>query len=434
MSAGQKLWARAKRVIPGGSMLLSKRSEMFLPEKWPAYFSHAKGCRVRDLDGREYVDMCLMGIGTNILGYGREEVDSAVRQVIDTGNMSTLNGPEEVHLAERLVGMHSWAEMARFARSGGEANTIAIRIARAHSGRDGVAFCGYHGWHDWYLAANLGDNEQLAGHLLRGLAPRGVPRALAGSVTPFAYNDFDGLGRAVRQPGVGVIKMEVSRSMTPAPGFLERARELADELDCVLVFDECTSGFRQSFGGLHLLHGVEPDVAVFGKTLGNGYAVTAVIGRAAVMQAAQDSFISSTFWTERIGAAAALAALDVMEREESWDVVTAVGTEVVDRWQKLADLHGLPIATSGLPALATYSFELVDAIKYKTLISQEMLKSGFLASTALYACVEHSADVVDDYFEALTPVFTLIAECEAGRSIDDLLEGPPCHMGFSRLN
>lgn len=434
LGSGQKLWKRAKRVIPGGNMLLSKRAEMFLPDHWPAYFSKAKGCRVWDLDGREYVDMSMMGIGTNTLGYGNPEVDSAVRATVDAGNMTTLNCPEEVLLAERLVELHPWANMVRFARSGGEANAIAIRIARAASGRDNVAICGYHGWHDWYLAANLGDEENLAGHLLPGLEPNGVPQHLRGSVLPFHYNNFSELEALVQNCNIGVIKMEVSRNAEPAQGFLENVRQLADQHRIVLIFDECTSGFRQTFGGLHKLYGVEPDMAVFGKALGNGYAITAVIGKRAVMEAAQTTFISSTFWTERIGPSAALKTLEVMERMKSWDRITTTGRRVGERWLQLAGKCGLPIDLNGLPALIGFSFPLPDMLKYKTLITQEMLKAGFLAGTAFYACTEHDEATIDAYFAALEPVFHLIKECAAGRSVDELLEGPVCHAGFKRLN
>ncbi|MFN5817049.1 MAG: aminotransferase class III-fold pyridoxal phosphate-dependent enzyme, partial [Pseudanabaena sp.] len=229
LGTGQKLWKRAKRIIPGGNMLLSKRAEMFLPEKWPAYFSKAKGCHVWDLDGRKYVDMSIMGIGTNILGYGHPEVDEAVRKTIDAGNMSTLNCPEEVYLAERLVELHPWADMVRFARTGGEANAIAIRIARAASGRSKVAVCGYHGWHDWYLAANLGDESNLAGHLLPGLEPNGVPASLRDTIYPFNYNRFDELEALVQTHDIGVIKMEVCRSEKPQNNFLEKIRKLASD-------------------------------------------------------------------------------------------------------------------------------------------------------------------------------------------------------------
>jgi glutamate-1-semialdehyde 2,1-aminomutase len=434
LGTGQKLWKRAKRIIPGGNMLLSKRAEMFLPEQWPAYFSKAKGCRVWDLDGRELIDMSLMGIGTNSLGYGQPEVDEAVRKTIAAGNMSTLNCPEEVYLAERLVELHPWADMVRLARSGGEANAIAVRIARAASGRDKVAICGYHGWHDWYLAANLGDEQNLAGHLLPGLEAKGVPQNLRGSVLPFRYNDFAELEQLTRDHDVGVIKMEVSRNMGPEKGFLEKVRALANQKGIVLIFDECTSGFRQTFGGLHKMYGVEPDVALFGKALGNGYAITAIVGKRSIMEAAQGTFISSTFWTERIGPTAALKTLEVMEREKSWERITDTGCRIGERWQALAGKHGLQIQLSGLPALIGFSFAGPDNLKYKTLITQEMLKKGFLATNSVYVCTEHTPAVVDQYFESLDPIFGLIKECESGKSVDDLLDGPVCHAGFKRLN
>lgn len=434
MGKGQKLWQRAKQVIPGGNMLLSKRAEMFLPDQWPAYFSKARGCEVWDLDGNKYIDMSIMGIGTNTLGYGHPEVDEAVRQTIDAGNMSTFNCPEEVYLAEKLVELHPWADMVRFARTGGEANSIAIRIARAASGKDKVAFCGYHGWHDWYLAANLGDKKTLAGHLLPGLEPKGVPESLRETIYPFNYNDYDALEALVNTHDIGVIKMEVSRNRGPEPGFLEKVRALATERNIVLVFDECTSGFRQSFGGLHLNYGVEPDIAIFGKALGNGYAVTATIGRREIMESAQVSFISSTFWTERIGSSAALKTLEVMQREESWKSITETGGQVAQRWQALADDRGLKLSTNGLPAISSFGFEGPHALEYKTLITQEMLKKGYLASNVFFASTQHTADVIDRYFDALGPVFDLIRQCEDGLNVNDLLEGPVCHAGFKRLN
>jgi glutamate-1-semialdehyde 2,1-aminomutase len=434
LGTGQKLWKRAKNVIPGGNMLLSKRAEMFLPNQWPSYFSKAKDCRVWDLDGREFIDMSIMGIGTNTLGYGHPEVDDAVRAVIDKGNMSTLNCPEEVQLAERLVQLHPWAAMARFARSGGEANAIAVRIARAASGRDKVAVCGYHGWHDWYLSANLADDKNLDGHLLPGLEPNGVPRNLKGTVFPFAYNRFDEFENIVRDHEIGVIKMEVSRNKGPEGGFLQKVRELATQKGIVLIFDECTSGFRQTFGGLHKLHGVEPDMAMFGKALGNGYAITATIGRRAVMEAAQSTFISSTFWTERIGPAAALKTLQIMERERSWEKITQTGETIRSGWSALAEKYRLEIEHFGLPALAGFSFKSPKRLEYKTLITQEMLKKGYLASNAIYACTSHQSEIVSSYFDALDPVFAMIADCENGANVEDFLEGPVCHAGFARLN
>lgn len=431
---GQKLWKRAKQIIPGGNMLLSKRAEMFLPEQWPAYFSRAKGCTVWDLDDKAYTDVSIMGIGTNTLGYGHPEIDAAVAKVVVDGNMSTFNCPEEVYLAEKLIELHPWADMARFARTGGEANAIAIRIARAASGRDKVAFCGYHGWHDWYLAANLGDEKTLGGHLLPGLEPNGVPKDLSGSILPFNYNRFDELQALVRDHDIGVIKMEVSRNTGPEDNFLENVRQLATEKGIVLIFDECTSGFRETFGGLHKKYGVEPDLAVFGKALGNGYAITGVIGRREVMEAAQTTFISSTFWTERIGPAAAVKTLEVMERERSWETITAIGHNIRARWQSLADRHGVGITHWGLPALCGFTVKFDNALAYKTLITQEMLGKGYLAGNSVYVCTEHTAAILDGFFHALDPVFGLIRECEDGRDVMSLLKGPVSHAGFKRIN
>jgi glutamate-1-semialdehyde 2,1-aminomutase len=434
MGTGQKLWKRAKRIIPGGNMLLSKRAEMFLPEQWPAYFSKAKGCKVWDLDGNEYIDTSIMGIGTNILGYGHPEVDAAVLATVQAGNMSTFNCPEEVYLAEKLVELHPWADMVRLARSGGEANAIAIRIARAASGKDKVAVCGYHGWHDWYLSANLGDDESLAGHLLPGLEPRGVPQNLRGTVLPFNYNNFAELKSLVESHDIGVIKMEVVRNNEPEDGFLQKVRKLATDHGIVLIFDECTSGFRETFGGLHKKYGVEPDMAMFGKALGNGYAITAAIGRREIMEAAQSTFISSTFWTERIGPTAALKTMEVMERLRSWEAITAAGREVRRSWQTLADKYELPIDHWGSPALTGFTFRSPNALAYKTLITQEMLEKGYLAGNSIYLCIDHTPEILRDFFEALDPVFALVKACEEGRDVMTLLKGPVCHGGFKRLN
>ncbi|TGL99213.1 aminotransferase class III-fold pyridoxal phosphate-dependent enzyme [Leptospira jelokensis] len=434
MGKGQKLWKRAKQIIPGGNMLLSKRSEMFLPDHWPSYFSKAKGCKVWDLDGRELIDMSIMGIGTNTLGYGHPEIDEAVSKTIQNGNMSTLNCPEEVYLAEKLIELHPWAEMVRFARSGGEANAIAIRIARAASGRDKVAICGYHGWHDWYLSANLTEDDGLSGHLLPGLSPNGVPNNLRGTVFPFNYNQIEELEKLVTEHQIGVIKMEVSRNKGPEDGFLQKVREIATKNHIVLIFDECTSGFRQTFGGLHKLYGVEPDMAMFGKAMGNGYAITATIGRRSVMEAAQSTFISSTFWTERIGPTAGLKTIEVMEKLKSWDIITRVGESIKESWVKLAQKYNLTLSTWGLPALAGFTIESKDSLAYKTYITQEMLKLGYLASNSVYVCIDHTPEIVSGYFDRLEPIFSTISECESGRDIFTLLEGPVCHSGFKRLN
>ncbi len=433
MGKGQKLWKRAKGIIPGGNMLLSKRSEMFLPDQWPSYFIKSSGCNVWDLDNNKFIDMSIMGIGTNILGYGHPLVDEAVKKTVSNGNMSTLNCPEEVYLAEKLVELHPWADMVKYARSGGEANAIAIRIARAASGRDNVAVCGYHGWHDWYLSVNLGSSDNLQDHLLPGLDPNGVPQSLENTVFPFKYNDFEELKNLVNSKDIGVIKMEVSRGTEPKNDFLKKVRKLADANNIVLIFDECTSGFRETFGGLHKKYNVEPDMAMFGKALGNGYAITATIGKKEIMEAAQTTFISSTFWTERIGPSAAIATLRVMEEIKSWEIITKTGISIKEGWQALADSHNVNIEQYGIPALAGFTIKSENALIYKTLITQEMLKNGYLASNTVYACTEHTPKILDNFFNTLDPIMKLISDCENGKDVSELLDGPICHDGFKRL-
>ncbi len=435
ISTGQKLWGRATRVIPGGNMLLSKRPDMFLPNKWPTYFSKAKGCKIWDLDGKDYIDTSIMGIGTNILGYGNKAVDNAVKEAIDKSNMSTFNCPEEVLLAEKLISIHNWADMARFARSGGEANAIAIRIARAASGKEKIAICGYHGWHDWYLATNLGNNSALKEHLLPGLDPAGVPPQLQGTVFPFCYNNFAELKSIVDQNDIGAIKMEVERNTPPEKNFLKKVRELCDEKGIILIFDECTSGFRETYGGLHKKYNVEPDMAMFGKAIGNGFALTAIIGKEEIMQSCQNTFISSTFWTERIGFVAALKTLEVMESINSWDIISAQGNKIKEGWKKISNKYSINLDIFGLDALPTFAFKHEDNLKFKTLITQEMLKKGFLAGNSCYVCIEHNDEIIDAYLSNLDEIFNVISKCiDNPQLIDEKLETEVCTSGFKRLN
>ncbi len=434
IKTGQKIWKRAKKVIAGGNMLLSKRPDMFLPNFWPSYFSKAKGINVWDMDNQKYKDMSIMGVGTNILGYGNKDVDKAVREIIKQGNMSTLNCYEEVLLAEKLIHIHPWASMVRFARTGGEANSIAVRIARAAKKRDKIAICGYHGWHDWYLATNLQNGDSLKDHLLPGLSTKGIPQSLQGSVIPFQYNDIKSLKEIIYNNELAAIKMEVERSTPPKEGFLEEIREICDEKKIILIFDECTSGFRETNGGLHKKYSIEPDICILGKALGNGYAITAVIGKEEIMQFAQDTFISSTFWTERIGPTAALKTLETMENLQSWEIITRKGINLRKSWKELAKKNNLHIQINGIASLSSFNIKSKYSQEYKTFITQEMLKEGFLASNICYLSTEHDDKTIKKYLVVLGNIFRKIAECEDGKSILKLLDGPACSKGFKRLN
>ncbi len=435
MSKTQKLWRRAKQIIPGGNMLLSKRPELFLPNKWPAYFIKSKDCYVWDLDFKKYLDISLMGVGTNTLGYAHKGVDSAVKKVLKNGNLTTLNCPEEVLLSEKLLELHPWADKVRLFRTGGEASAAAVRIARAATGRSKVAFCGYHGWHDWYLSANIKDKNNLGSHLMTGLEPNGVPKELKNTSIPFEYNNFEQIKKIANLNQLAAIKMEVQRNYPPKNNFLKKIRKLCNEKGIVLIFDECTSGFRQNFGGLHKLYNVKPDIAWFGKALGNGYAITAIIGKNEIMEAAQTSFISSTFWTERIGPTAALQTLEEMEKIKSWELITNTGNQIRKNWEDLAKRNNIKIQIAGLPALSSFTILSNDWIKYKTYITQEMLKTNILASNAIFVCTKHNKKILDTYFNRLDEIFRKISKFEnKDLNIDSELNSELCQIGFKRLN
>ena len=379
--------------------------------------------------------MSLMGVGTNILGYANKEVDEAVKKNIINGNMSTLNCYEEVLLAEKLIDMHPWANKVKFARTGGEANSLAIRIARAAVGKDKVAFCGYHGWHDWYLSANLIQKGSLDSHLIPGLDPFGVPKKLKNTSFGFKYGDINELKKITNNHKIGVIKMEVQRTTMPNIKFLKQVRDLATKRNIVLIFDECTSGFRQSFGGLHKSINVIPDMAIFGKALGNGYAITAVLGKNEVMEKAKKSFMSSTFWTERIGPTAALKTLEIMERDSSWLRITNLGNKLISIWKKISNRHNVKIQINGLPALAKFSFLGQKSLEYKTYLTQEMLKKGFLAANGVYMSTAHNEKILKKYENLLDEIFHMISKCQKGNEeIEKILLSPVSRIPFSRLN
>lgn len=437
-SKGQALYKDAKRLIPGATQLFGKRQELYLPDRWPAYYSSAKGCRITDLDLNEYYDFTMCGIGTSVLGYADPDVEEAVIKAIRSGNMTTLNCPEEVALAELLCELHPWANQVRYARTGGEVMTLAIRIARAATGRDSIAFCGYHGWHDWYLAVNLNTDEEdpLKGHLLAGLEPAGVPKGLAKTAYPFSYNKIEELKAIAAQKGnqIAAIVMEPVRNDGPAEGFLQEVRKIADQIGAVLIFDEITSGWRMDTCGMHQIYGVAPDLATFAKTMSNGIPMAAVIGRGNVMDYAQRTFISSAYWTERSGPSAALATLNKHRRIQAGKTLTAIGQSVQDGWKKAAEENGLTIAVQGLPPISNFVFKHDDALVLQTLYTQEMLRRGFLANDRFYPTVAHDSQAVALYLEAVSETFQLIAKGIANGSPAALLEGPVKQSGFQRLN
>ena len=426
----------AKKRIPGMTQLLSKRPDMFSLGVWPGYYSKAKGAEIWDLDGNRYIDMSIGGIGANILGYADPDVDEAVCRVIAQGSSSSLNCPEEIELANCLCELHPWADMVRYTRSGGEAMTVSVRIARAYTGRDKIAFCGYHGWHDWYLSANLGTENALGEHLISGLDPTGVPSGLIDTAFPFRYNHLDELQKIVTDHGkaLSAIVMEPLRNFEPEPGFIEGVRTLADETGAVLIFDEISAGFRFNTGGAHLFFcSIPPDIAVFSKALGNGYPISAIIGTSEVMQAAQSTFISSTSWTERIGPTAALATIHKHQTMDVGKHLVQLGERVQSGWNKLGAKYGLPIDVGGMKPMGHFSFAHEKAQEMKSYFIQLMLEHGFLSSNAYYAMYAHKDEHVDRYLHAVDLVFAELSRAIHQDDISEKLKGKPAAIGFRRI-
>jgi glutamate-1-semialdehyde 2,1-aminomutase len=426
---------RGKKRIPGMTQLLSKRPDVFSLGVWPGYYSKAKGAEVWDLDGNKYVDMSIGGIGANVLGYADPDVDGAVVRAITDGSSSSLNCAEEVELADLLCEIHPWADMARYARTGGEAMAVAVRIARAHTGRDVIAFCGYHGWHDWYLAANVGTENALGEHLIPGLAPTGVPKSLKGTALPFRYNQLDELKAIVakHKNELAAIVMEPIRNDDPVPGFLDGVRALANEAGAVLVIDEISAGFRLNSGGAHLKLGLTPDVAVFSKALGNGYPIAAVIGKGAVMDTVQKTFISSTNWTERVGPTAAIATIRKHRAQDASKHLIELGKRVQAGWTNAGQKAGLKVHAGGIYPMSHFEIEGGDSAVLNALFVQLMLERGFLASTSFYSMLAHTSEQVSLYLAAVAEAFKEIAAAQAAGDAAKRLKGKPAVSGFKRL-
>ena len=435
MNSGNKLYQRAKQIIPGAVQLLSKRAELLCPGQWPAYFSKAKGIDVWDLDNQRFKDMLFI-VGTNVLGYCDRDVNRAVIDAIRKGNMTSLNSPEEVELAEKLLSLHPWAGGVRFAKGGNEAMQIAVRIARAYTGRDAIAVGGYFGHGDFYLAVNLLDSTGLDEHLLPGLLPAGVPQGLRGTAIPFRYNDIESLEKIAKIHKFGAILIEPIRHHNPNPGFLKRVQEIAKETGAVLIVDEITTGFRKTIGGVHTSLGLQPDVVCYSKAISNGYPLSVVIGRQEIMDVCQDkTFLSSTSWSDRLGFVAGLATIDKLQRKNVPAHLCKIGKKVAKGWKKCAEKHNLAVNVhADFEPIPCFEFGGEQNLALNTLFVQEMLARGYLsAPKGCYVSYAHKSKDVDDYLVAVDEVFGIISEAIREGTVMKKLKGPVAHDGFRRL-
>ncbi|MBN1942533.1 MAG: aminotransferase class III-fold pyridoxal phosphate-dependent enzyme [Phycisphaerae bacterium] len=437
VSSSNALYAKAQEIIPAATMLLSKRPELFAPGTWPTYYKRAWGSKIEDVDGNVYTDF-VGDVGATMLGRADPDVNAAVHAAVDQGNICTQNYPGEIELAELLVGIIPCAEQVRFARGGGEADMVAIRIARGHTRKDLVAFCGYHGWHDWYLAANLADDSTLDGHLLPGLRPLGVPRQLSGTTLPFEFNHLQSLKELLEsQPGkFAAIIMEATRHHPPEKGFLEGVRELANEHNAVLIFDEVVTGFRMSLGGAQEYFGVTPDMATFAKTMSNGYPMAAIVGKKDIMQIVDEQFISSTYWTDAIGTAAALATIKKIRRIGAIDYVWELGKLLVDGLNEAIAKSGIPAQVQGWPPLTILAFQEEDpdvVAAMKTLFVRRQLSRGFLASSMHYIMASHTRNDVEKYLSAVEKTMAEIKRSLDNHTLMEDIEFRPSRPLFKRL-
>jgi glutamate-1-semialdehyde 2,1-aminomutase len=376
-----------------------------------------------------------MGIGTAILGYSNPEVNAAVVEAINDGINTTLNAPEEVYLAEKLLELNPFAGGVRFTRTGGEAMAVAVRIARAFSGKDNVAFSGYHGWSDWYLATNLSGDNNLSDHLLPGLTPKGVPKGLQGTAIPFRYNDVAHLEEIAKNQDFGVIVIEGARYDFPTSEFIEAVQRIAKQKQAVIVVDEITSGWRMTDGGVYKLNGLETDIVVYGKAMGNGFAISAVVGKREVMDQAQETFISSTFWTERVGFTAALKTVEILTQNRVWEHLITIGNQIGEGWRSLAEKHALDLDITDYKPLITFKLKYgPDNAALYTLFIQEMLKKGYLATNSIYVSYAHNPDIVEKYLSDVDSVFGYLAEAIDKNSILSKLETSIKEESFKRLN
>ncbi len=432
-----ELYDRALQLIPGGTHLYGKRSRLHAPAVWPAYVDRAEGGHFWDVDGNEFIDYNL-GAGPVMLGHAFPPVIEAVRRQLPKGQLYATSSPLELELAELVTNLVPCAEMVRFARTGGEACAVAIRIARASSRRDKVLFCGYHGWHDWYISANLAGTDTLNGHLLPDIDPLGVPQALRGSAIPFQYNNPDSLEAALQanRDQVACIIIEPARTFQPEHDFLEQVRALADRYGVVLIFDETVTGFRYSLGGAQAYFGVLPDMAVFGKAMGNGFPLTCVAGRRRVMSACADSFISSCFWGETTSLAAGIASLSFIRDYPVIESIWATGRAIMDGVGTAAREVGVPLVFLGKPCNPFVRFDIPDpalARGIATLWEQEQLRRGVCAGGMFYICYSHTQADVRRTVEVCRQALEVVRQAlDAGETGPFLLSGEK-QDGFKRL-
>jgi glutamate-1-semialdehyde aminotransferase len=424
LAESARLLERASRVIPAFTHTLSKNPTQWVQGVAPAYIARATGAYVWDVDGNRYIDFP-MALGPVILGHADPGVNEAVARQLQDGIVFTLAHPIEVEVAERVVGLVPCAERVRFGKTGSDVTTAAVRLARACTGRDSILACGYHGWHDWYVGTTSRAD--------------GVPEAVRALTGTFTFNDLDSLGEALaaRPEQVAAVILEPCGADEPAPGFLAGVIERAHAVGALVIFDEIITGFRLAPGGAQERYGVEPDLATFGKALGNGMPISAIVGRAELMDRLEDVFFSGTHGGETLSLAAASAVLDRLDAA-AYESLYAKGERLRAGVQAAIGDHGLGewVTIGGAAPRTVVSVREPDGfgpgLPAKTLVQQELLKRGVLFNGSNFICLAHTGGDIDEAIDAYRAALGRLADGLSG-GLMDLLEGDPVQPAFRPL-
>lgn len=415
--ASEEWLVRARKSVPLGAQTFSKSITQFPHGVSPYFAEKAKGSKLWDIDGNEYVDF-INALCSVTLGYADPDVNAAVAAQLEKGTLFSLSDRLEAEVAELICELVPSAERVRFGKNGSDATAGAIRVARAATGRDHVLVCGYHGWQDWYIASTTRD--------------KGIPKATAELTHKFAYNDLPGLEAqlAALKGQVAAIILEPMNVEPPKPGYLQALRDIATREGIVLVFDETITGFRYANGGAQEMFGVTPDLTTLGKGLANGFPLSAVAGRADLMAEMEEVFFSFTMGGETLSLAAAKASLEKLKREPVIATMRATGTAVLSGLDALIAKHGVGgfAKTAGDP---TWSFlmlsdtEAASAFELKTLWLQEMFARGVLSLGTHNISYAHSAEDVAKLLGAYDEVLPLLRDAVENRAIRQLLKCEP---------
>ncbi|MDY7034793.1 MAG: aminotransferase class III-fold pyridoxal phosphate-dependent enzyme [Thermodesulfobacteriota bacterium] len=410
-----------ERIIPLASQTFSK-SHIQFPEASPHFIVNGKGSHVWDVDGNEYIDF-INGLLPVILGYCDPDVDAAVSDQLRRGVSFSLPSPLEGELAEILVDIIPCAEMVRFGKNGSDATAGAIRIARAYTGRERIAVCGYHGWQDWYIGCTTRD--------------KGIPLAVKELTHQFTYNDLSSLEALFdKHPGeFAAVIMEPMNTDDPIPAFLEGVQETAHKNGAVFILDEIITGFRYSLGGAQELFGITPDMATFGKSMANGFPISVVAGKKEFMEEMEDIFFSFTFGGEAVSIAAAIATIAKIRRESVIDNLWNKGQIIIDEVTRLIKSHELEqvIQIKGKAPwslLMINNYNTTTSWEIKSLFMQAMLARGILISGSHNISYAHSEDDLNRLFSVYNEVFSLVHNALKNDSTKIALAGNPIEPLF----